>query len=59
MNRSGSSPVRFRSTSFERSRCYTPNAPQGKTLQEAAMSARVFRFGVFEVDAATGELRFC
>jgi DNA-binding winged helix-turn-helix (wHTH) protein/Tol biopolymer transport system component len=29
----------------------------GKTVQETAKSARVFRFGVFEVDAATGELR--
>jgi DNA-binding winged helix-turn-helix (wHTH) protein len=26
-------------------------------MQETAKSARVFRFGVFEVDAATGELR--
>src|SRR3954451_6580658 len=26
-------------------------------MQEAAKSARVFRFGVYEVDAATGELR--
>jgi DNA-binding winged helix-turn-helix (wHTH) protein/Tol biopolymer transport system component len=28
-----------------------------KTVQETAKSARVFRFGVFEVDAGTGELR--
>jgi len=26
-------------------------------MQETEKSARVFRFGVFEVDAATGELR--
>jgi cholera toxin transcriptional activator len=26
-------------------------------MQETAKSARVYRFGVFEVDAATGELR--
>jgi hypothetical protein len=26
-------------------------------MQETAKSARIFRFGVFEVDAATGELR--
>jgi DNA-binding winged helix-turn-helix (wHTH) protein len=30
---------------------------QGNRVQETANSARVFRFGVFEVDAATGELR--
>jgi Tol biopolymer transport system component/DNA-binding winged helix-turn-helix (wHTH) protein len=36
--------------------CYTRN-PKGDSVREAANSARGFRCGVFEVDAATGELR--
>src|SRR5450432_1496960 len=57
MNRFITSPIRFGSTSFELSRWYTPKSSEETTVQEPAKSARVFRFGVFEVDSATGELR--
>ena len=50
-------PVHFCSTSFKSQPVLYSKAPQGKALQEATVSTRIFRFGVFEVDAATGELR--
>jgi DNA-binding winged helix-turn-helix (wHTH) protein/Tol biopolymer transport system component len=49
-------PVCFRSTSFRVATAILQKLGREK-VQETAKSARVFRFGVFEVDAATGEVR--